>query len=1097
VKRVILTVMHNSIPQDLIEKFQKGDVIIVTGTGVTAATVPTEQRDVASWVGLIRHGLEFCKKVSGSNPRKLEVFVEDLEKQTPDLGDLFDAANYVSRVLKDAKPPKFAAWLKDAVNGLTVADDTLIQTIAALRCPIITLNYDKLIEQVLGRSHVHWTQLDMTQGIINKEFDYVLHLHGHYAEPETVILSQSDYARIRENAGIQAILAAVALRNTLVFVGCGETLNDPNWQPMLSNLEAIFAENRTDSLYRHYLLVRDSELQKYKAINSQVVATAYGPNYSDLIGFLKALTVPATKNANPLAVWVGVHERYLLKVRDEYVTHSTITNYQMHTPIPFERLFSSVRLVYKPKALRTLSANALDARAQVIHFEKAASNETLDAMVVFERERRLFVLGKPGAGKTVFLKKIMRHTLDNRPDAVPFFVTLRSWAAAGGGALIRFLETQLLGIDGGSFEGVKEWLVPKLERGEAVVLLDGLDEVNLENGIRDSVVQAIKEFCMTYPLNKVVLTCRITDTEYDFDDFQYVQIADFRDEQVSTFVKQWFTDQPDIGTAFLERLREPQHKGFRDLTRVPLLLTLLCVVFEERIDFPVRKSKVYDLALDTLINKWDFSRVTSRSGELYRGLSLERKHDLFGNIAYDFFLDGQIFFDAASVAKKIESFLSKLPETELFRMPARIEGIGASVLRAIEEHSGVLFEHTRGVYSFAHVSFQEYYTARHIAQHATPTYLKQLIDHVTDPKWRETIMLTASELSEKDARSFLELWKSEIQGKLRNESVLHDALFGPVMGKELANKYLELFTIRIRSNLEDTIDYILDGVRTRSKEVYMDLAREFDLDLILDLNLVCNLARDLDIDHDITHARARARELYMGLGFEFDRDLDDAVDFTRARARTLDHDINVALSFACTRARDLNLKKETIRKLEELRSSFQNDSHNYQPLRSWLSRFFKVITQYHTEINQSHFRAIPELIVLTVCRVDQLGTKICNWRFNHINKDLRQMFTTNLTNLYAILDHQLGPKSAFRKDLEHLNLGSSPDNQSWHQALNNFRLICNTHLNNILKPLDEPTTQACIKYLDNLLFMNECLDRLTLDPAVIAETRAWFVTPPT
>ena len=69
-----------------------------------------------------------------------------------------------------------------------------------------------------------------------------------------------------------------------------------------------------------------------------------------------------------------------------------------------------------------------------------------------------------------------------------------------------------------------------------------------------------------------------------------------------------------------------------DLAKNPLLLTLLCISFEEAQTFPDRRSEIYHEALDVLLRRWYKSRGIVRDPR-YQKLSLDRKHQMFARIA--------------------------------------------------------------------------------------------------------------------------------------------------------------------------------------------------------------------------------------------------------------------------------------------------------------------------------------------------------------------------------------------------------------------------------------------------------------------------------
>jgi hypothetical protein len=62
---------------------------------------------------------------------------------------------------------------------------------------LATLNYDSLIEQASGRKSVTWLREDKVQEILRREItDGVLHLHGWFDEPESVVLGSMSYQQV-------------------------------------------------------------------------------------------------------------------------------------------------------------------------------------------------------------------------------------------------------------------------------------------------------------------------------------------------------------------------------------------------------------------------------------------------------------------------------------------------------------------------------------------------------------------------------------------------------------------------------------------------------------------------------------------------------------------------------------------------------------------------------------------------------------------------------------------------------------------------------------------------------------------------------------
>ena len=147
------------------------------------------------------------------------------------------------------------------------------------------------------------------------------------------------------------------------------------------------------------------------------------------------------------------------------------------------------------------------------------------------------ILGKPGAGKTTFLKRLA--TLCNlgefQSHRVPIFVTLKNFAEAKRQPeLLTYIAQQWAGC------GIKdpEIIETLLSQGRALVLLDGLDEIREKDLNR--VLQEIRGITSQFRNCQFVMTCRIASREYIFEQFTEVEIADFNDEQIAQFVNKWF-----------------------------------------------------------------------------------------------------------------------------------------------------------------------------------------------------------------------------------------------------------------------------------------------------------------------------------------------------------------------------------------------------------------------------------------------------------------------------------------------------------------------------------------------------------------------------
>jgi predicted NACHT family NTPase len=275
-------------------------------------------------------------------------------------------------------------------------------------------------------------------------------------------------------------------------------------------------------------------------------------------------------------------------------------------------------------------------------------------------------------------------------------------------------------------------------QGKALVLLDGLDEVTGEAG--KQITREIKRFARVYPQVLVVVTCRTQSQESRFDRFDYVEVADFNEEQVRAFAEHWFgTVCGDVGEnkarEFLEQLFREENKPIRELAITPILLSLTCAVFQQTGKFYSQRSKLYEEGLELLLVQWDKSREVERD-EVYRDSSVERKLELLSYVAVKKFEQEQyVLFEQEELEGYIGEFLGI----------DRRESQG--VLRAIASQHGLLIERSHKVWSFSHLTFQEYLVAKWFCEQKS---WDSFVIHVWKPYWQEAFILTLEIIDSKD-----------------------------------------------------------------------------------------------------------------------------------------------------------------------------------------------------------------------------------------------------------------------------------------------------------------------------------------------------------
>ncbi len=220
--------------------------------------------------------------------------------------------------------------------------------------------------------------------------------------------------------------------------------------------------------------------------------------------------------------------KYIRRLRNEL---KIITIFGSRRTILLQKIFVKVKILTKVQYLRDYTPGQLEKILKKDEKGLGETQETKDGLEAIKSQEKVIVLGKPGAGKTTFLKYIALKTLEGelKENLIPIFVNLKLWSDSQK-TLFDYIADrfEMFGTSNAQF-----WLKRMLRKGKFVLLLDGLDEVT---GGVDTAIDQIKEFTEYYFDNQFVLSSRLAVYEQMFQHFTEIEIADFDDDQIQNFI---------------------------------------------------------------------------------------------------------------------------------------------------------------------------------------------------------------------------------------------------------------------------------------------------------------------------------------------------------------------------------------------------------------------------------------------------------------------------------------------------------------------------------------------------------------------------------
>ena len=355
---------------------------------------------------------------------------------------------------------------------------------------------------------------------------------------------------------------------------------------------------------------------------------------------------------------------------------------------------------------------------------------------------KYLVLAAPGGGKTTLLKRIasaycfpdeyLADSALTERELFPIWIRCRDIQDKEYSIWKAIKEIPGLGEWSPNGETVDPFIKlvgHHIEKGTALLLIDGLDEIGSDQG-RQSFVEHLSGFIGHNPKVNVIITSRekgfsIVSNNL-FHDFLTFRVDDLDNGEIKKLCNNWFTlvygnDEKIRSDADKLVNRILKHERIKRLAKNPLMLTTLLLVDRRTGSLPTKRAGLYYEATNVLLERWN-----------------AEYHDK-GKIDLDE-AKYQLAYVAFEMTQHYEKYRNRICKSDLIKLLRKVReecsnlvsgNIGSidDVINVVERRSALLVQtgvermedgHTEPIYEFQHLTFQEYLAAFAVSSNCYP-----------------------------------------------------------------------------------------------------------------------------------------------------------------------------------------------------------------------------------------------------------------------------------------------------------------------------------------------------------------------------------------
>lgn len=484
---------------------------------------------------------------------------------------------------------------------------------------------------------------------------------------------------------------------------------------------------------------------------------------------------------------------------------------------------------------------------QSINFKKIFKKR-LKIKDIFEQKKDAIILGDMGSGKSTILKKMVLDLINEyvsenekkRDCKIPIFLLAKD--IIYNFDLFKTIDINIKYLSGNKIYDLKKLL----NDGEAIIFIDGLDEIKDENS--DEYFDQLNEFKNTYQNTQLIISSRPSidiDKAKIFSNYRRFEILPLDYAQIDELLEKWFPTSIKHKQKLLNVLKKTALSSA--IPKTPLAITLLAIIFDDddKIEeIPANITELYNKFTEVFLGKWDKEH----------GITSQDKYGIRSHL---------INHIALIIHFKISNEIGKEDLFDIlndYKKSKRYDDIDIEQLESDLLLRNPLFVKSGNNYKFIHKSFQEYFVSKGIEQ--TNEFTKNaeefLIKNFLDDWWSTVILFYVG--NKKDCPNFIERISSETIPNDSQETYTKMDNLGKILQAAISTDIISK-TIGIKSALKSLNSFRNLIINEASDD--QELNSFFKKMKLNDLHIIVFLKNIFSLSFKSKHLKASLEDLFI------------------------------------------------------------------------------------------------------------------------------------------------------------------------------------------------------------------------------------------